>query len=61
MLADIASIEIPPLPQRLVDWLKSETDGRLASLGIARETITIVRFIYGWHSLNICRRSLRRW
>jgi uncharacterized NAD(P)/FAD-binding protein YdhS len=39
MLANIASIEIPPLPQRLVDWLRSETDARLASFGIAREDI----------------------
>jgi uncharacterized NAD(P)/FAD-binding protein YdhS len=39
MLANIASIEIPPLPQRLVDWLRSETDARLASLGIARDDI----------------------
>jgi len=39
MLANIASIEIPPLPQRLADWLRSQTDERLASLGIAREAI----------------------
>jgi len=39
MLANIASIEIPPLPQRLADWLRSETDERLASLGVAREDI----------------------
>jgi uncharacterized NAD(P)/FAD-binding protein YdhS len=39
MLANIASIEIPPLPQRLVDWLRSESDARLAYLGIAREDI----------------------
>jgi uncharacterized NAD(P)/FAD-binding protein YdhS len=39
MLANIASIEIPPLPQRLVDWLSRETDARLASFGIAREEI----------------------
>jgi uncharacterized NAD(P)/FAD-binding protein YdhS len=39
MLANIASIEIPPLPQRLADWLRSETDERLASLGIARGDI----------------------
>ena len=39
MLANIASIEIPPLPQRLVDWLRGETDSRLASFGIAREDI----------------------
>jgi len=39
MLANIASIEIPPLPQRLTDWLRSETDERLASLGVARDDI----------------------
>jgi len=39
MLANIASIEIPPLPQRLVDWLSSETDARLAFWGIRREDI----------------------
>jgi uncharacterized NAD(P)/FAD-binding protein YdhS len=39
MLANIASIEIPQLPQRLVDWLRSETDARLASFGIARDDI----------------------
>jgi uncharacterized NAD(P)/FAD-binding protein YdhS len=39
MLANIASIEMPRLPQRLADWLRSETDERLASLGVAREDI----------------------
>jgi uncharacterized NAD(P)/FAD-binding protein YdhS len=39
MLANIASIEIPPLPEPFVDWLRSETDARLASFGIAREDI----------------------
>jgi len=39
MLANIASIEIPALPQPLVDWLRSQTDARLASLRIAREDI----------------------
>lgn len=39
MLANIASIEIPPLPERLVDWLRSRPDQRLASLGIKREEI----------------------
>lgn len=39
MLANIASIEIPSLSQSLVDWLKGETDARLASLGISREEI----------------------
>ena len=39
MLANIASIEIPRLPQRLVDWLSGETAERLESFGIAREDI----------------------
>jgi uncharacterized NAD(P)/FAD-binding protein YdhS len=39
MLANIASIEIPPLPQGLDEWLRSETDERLVSLGVAREDI----------------------
>jgi len=39
MLANIASIEIPALPQRLNEWLNSETDERLASLGVARVDI----------------------
>ncbi len=39
MLANIASIEIPPLPQRLAEWLRGKTDEQLASLGIAREDI----------------------
>jgi len=39
MLANIASIEIPQLPQRLTDWLRDQTDERLASLGVAREDI----------------------
>jgi len=39
MLANIASIEIPALPQSLVQWLTGESEERLASLGIAREDI----------------------
>jgi len=39
MLANIASIEIPSLPQRLVDWLHDQTDARLASFGIDRDDI----------------------
>ena len=39
MLANIASIEIPSLPQSLVDWLRAATDQRLDSFGISRETI----------------------
>jgi uncharacterized NAD(P)/FAD-binding protein YdhS len=39
MLANIASIEIPPLPTGLVDWLKNEPNARLVSFGIARENL----------------------
>jgi uncharacterized NAD(P)/FAD-binding protein YdhS len=39
MLSNIASIEIPPLPQRLVDWLRCQTDNRLESFGVGREDI----------------------
>jgi uncharacterized NAD(P)/FAD-binding protein YdhS len=39
MLANIASIEIPPLPQRLVDWLGSQSDEQLSSWGVIREDI----------------------
>src|ERR1700722_9984998 len=39
MLANIASIEIPPLTERLVDWLRSQTDAQLSAFGIAREEI----------------------
>jgi uncharacterized NAD(P)/FAD-binding protein YdhS len=39
MLANIASIEIPPLPPRLVDWLSSESEARLDSFGISRDEI----------------------
>lgn len=39
MLANIASIEIPPIMETLVDWLKSRTDEELATLGIVREAV----------------------
>jgi uncharacterized NAD(P)/FAD-binding protein YdhS len=39
VLANIASIEIPPLTRTLVDWLRSLSDGRLEGLGIARAEI----------------------
>ena len=39
MLANIASIEIPLLPQRLIDWLEAQTDERLTVFGIARQDI----------------------
>ncbi len=39
MLANIASIEIPPLPQRLVDWLRQQSDAALRALEISRDEI----------------------
>ncbi len=34
MLSNIASIEIPPLAQSLLDWLKAQEPGRLRAIGI---------------------------
>jgi len=34
MLSNIASIEIPPLEETLIDWLKAQPENRLAALGI---------------------------
>lgn len=39
MLANIASIEIPPIEQSLVAWLQSRSDTRLQELGIERKAI----------------------
>jgi uncharacterized NAD(P)/FAD-binding protein YdhS len=39
MLSNIASIEIPPLEQTLVDWLREQPDAVLAGLGVEREKI----------------------
>ncbi|SDG28308.1 FAD/NAD(P)-binding protein [Thalassobaculum litoreum] len=39
VLANIASIEIPPLTRTLVDWLGSLSDNRLETLGIDRPEI----------------------
>lgn len=39
MLSNIASIEIPPLDQSLVDWLGSQDETRLRDLGIDRTEI----------------------
>lgn len=39
MLANIASIEIPPLPQSLVEWLRAQSDQRLSSFSIVRDEI----------------------
>lgn len=39
MLANIASIEIPPLGMSLVDWLQGQPDTRLAAMGVDRSEI----------------------
>jgi uncharacterized NAD(P)/FAD-binding protein YdhS len=39
MLSNIASIEIPPLEQSLVEWLRAQTSHRLAKLGVAPDEI----------------------
>ena len=39
MLANIASVEIPPLPQTLVEWLHEQSDSALRELDVVREDI----------------------
>jgi uncharacterized NAD(P)/FAD-binding protein YdhS len=39
MLSNIASIEIPPIEETLVDWLRRQSDARLQSMGINPENI----------------------
>lgn len=39
MLANIASVEIPPLTETLVQWLHRQSDPELARLGLSRERI----------------------
>lgn len=39
VLANIASVEIPPLTRTLVDWLRSLSDARLADLGVGRTEV----------------------
>ena len=39
MLANIASIEIPPLPRSLIEWLQEQPDARLTRYGIDRSNI----------------------
>ena len=40
MLANIASIEIPPLTRTLVEWLESQSDAQLARLEVERDAIS---------------------
>jgi uncharacterized NAD(P)/FAD-binding protein YdhS len=39
MLANIASIELPPISESLIAWLREKTPGELAALGVAPECI----------------------
>lgn len=39
MLANIASIELPPITETLVDWLRARSDAELSELHIARDEI----------------------
>ncbi len=39
MLANIASVELPPIIDRLSDWLLAQDDDRLATLGLSRAVI----------------------
>ncbi|RRH78226.1 FAD/NAD(P)-binding protein [Falsigemmobacter faecalis] len=39
MLANIASIEIPDLPERYIDWLKRQPDDLLTGFGLDRATV----------------------
>ncbi|MBP1853238.1 FAD/NAD(P)-binding protein [Rhizobium halophytocola] len=44
MLSNIASIEIPPITETLVEWLERQSDARLAEMQIARAAIDIRAF-----------------
>jgi len=39
MLANIASIELPPVKETLLEWLTRQTDNTLETMGVARNTI----------------------
>ena len=39
MLANIASIEIPPVGPTYLDWLRAQSDARLAEFGLEREAL----------------------
>jgi uncharacterized NAD(P)/FAD-binding protein YdhS len=45
MLANIASIEIPPVMVPLVDWIRSRTDEFLSHYGLERERVTDRQFL----------------
>ena len=45
MLANIASVELPPVVDRLSDWLRSQDDSRLAAVGVSRDEIDEHAFV----------------
>ncbi len=45
MLANIASVELPPVIDRLSDWLLAQEDGPLAALGLSRDGIDEHAFV----------------
>ncbi|MCV3764738.1 FAD/NAD(P)-binding protein [Rhizobium sp. TRM95796] len=44
MLSNIASIELPPVCETLVDWLGRQSDATLAELGVRRDAIDVREF-----------------
>ncbi|WP_061708928.1 FAD-NAD(P)-binding protein [Pseudenterobacter timonensis] len=45
MLANIASIEIPPLFSTYIDWLRQLSDAHLARYGVARDSLHVRQFL----------------
>lgn len=64
MLSNIASIEIPPIEQTLVDWLRSQSDSVLIALGVNRaeigERTFYPRLVLGEYFHNQCAALLAR-
>ncbi|MBJ3813999.1 FAD-NAD(P)-binding protein [Shimwellia pseudoproteus] len=45
MLANIASIEIPPLGQTYLEWLKTQDDAYLSRYGVVRDNLHVRQFL----------------
>lgn len=45
MLANIASIEIPPIFSTYIDWLKSQSEGYLARYGVEHSSLHVRQFL----------------
>lgn len=45
MLANIASIEIPPIFSTYIDWLRSQDDAHLARYGVEKSTLHVRQFL----------------